>query len=101
MKTREEIIDRLKALKPVLKEEFHIDSLVLFGSYATKRATVESDLDILIETDKEAREIYALKQRLKRFLSQELGIKKIDIARKKYLKPYAKTFIMRDSVNVF
>lgn len=101
MKKRDEIIRTLKALKPILKDEYHIVSLSLFGSYAKEEATPQSDLDILIETDADAKDIFLLKQNLKVFLSKKLGIKKIDITRSKYLKLYAKPLILQESIDVF
>jgi predicted nucleotidyltransferase len=49
MSTREEILDKLKALKGVLGKNYPIVTLALFGSYA--RSEHDSDIDILVELD--------------------------------------------------
>ena len=47
--TKEDILQFLRENKALLKERFHVDKIMLFGSYARDEATDESDIDILIE----------------------------------------------------
>lgn len=47
-----EIESRLRELKPVIFERFHVRQLGYFGSYATGQATQDSDVDILVEFEK-------------------------------------------------
>lgn len=49
MLTPNEIETRLKALKPVLAEKFHVRKIGYFGSYAKGLANDNSDLDLLVE----------------------------------------------------
>jgi uncharacterized protein len=49
--TREELIALLKAKKQELQQEWPIESMALFGSWARGEATPESDVDILISFD--------------------------------------------------
>ena len=49
---KEEILDFLKKNKPFFKEKFGIDGIKLFGSFARDEATIESDIDILIDMEK-------------------------------------------------
>jgi predicted nucleotidyltransferase len=51
MSTREEILDKLKALKGVLGKNYPIVTLALFGSYARSEQMNDSDIDILVELD--------------------------------------------------
>ena len=45
---RDEILDTLRAHKPVLAERFGVSGLALFGSFARGQATDSSDVDILV-----------------------------------------------------
>ena len=51
MKTREEILARLRAAKAELEGRFRVRSLALFGSCARGEQTEASDVDILVEVD--------------------------------------------------
>ena len=46
--TRDEVLDTLRAHKPVLAERFGVSELALFGSFARDQATELSDVDILV-----------------------------------------------------
>ncbi|MDF9800262.1 putative nucleotidyltransferase [Catalinimonas alkaloidigena] len=43
---KEDILQKLRDSKPFLTQQFGIESLGLFGSYATEQATTESDIDL-------------------------------------------------------
>jgi predicted nucleotidyltransferase len=47
--TQEAIIHCLRQQLDYLREEFHVKSIGLFGSFATKTATATSDVDLVIE----------------------------------------------------
>ena len=51
---RDEILDTLRAHKPVLAERFGVSGLALFGSFARGQATELSDVDILVTFDRPA-----------------------------------------------
>lgn len=51
MKTRNYILDQLLALKPALQQEFPVQRLALFGSWARNEQGESSDVDILVEVD--------------------------------------------------
>lgn len=44
-----QITSKLKELKPVLQQDYGIEEIALFGSFAKKTHAINSDLDILIE----------------------------------------------------
>ena len=48
---RDEVLDTLRAHKPVLAERFGVSRLALFGSFARDQATEFSDVDILVSFD--------------------------------------------------
>jgi predicted nucleotidyltransferase len=51
VKGRDEILARLRAVKPGLQQEFPLRRLALFGSCARNQQAVNSDVDILVEVD--------------------------------------------------
>jgi hypothetical protein len=51
MKTREEIIERLRRARPQLAREFGVTRIAVFGSYARGEQGAESDVDVLVEVD--------------------------------------------------
>ncbi len=52
MTTREDILLKLKELKPTLQKEFAIKEIGLFGSFSKNENSSESDIDLLIELEK-------------------------------------------------
>jgi predicted nucleotidyltransferase len=49
MLTKVEIENRLREIKPILAEKFHVSKIGYFGSYAVGQQTDQSDLDLLVE----------------------------------------------------
>ena len=49
--TRAEVLEMLRAHRPVLAERFGVADLALFGSYARDEGTDGSDVDILVRFD--------------------------------------------------
>jgi hypothetical protein len=99
MNTQNEIISFLQHNKTLLQNKYHITKIGIFGSFARNEQNAESDVDILIELENGTENIYDLKNSLKLFLSQSFG-RSVDIAREKYLKPFAKEQIMKDALFV-
>jgi len=52
MLTKHEIISKLTELKPVLRKEFAVKEIGLFGSFSDNSSTEESDIDILVDLEK-------------------------------------------------
>lgn len=50
--TREDIIIKLGEIKPLLKEEYFVKNIGVFGSFSDDTSTEESDIDLLVEFDK-------------------------------------------------
>ena len=75
--------------------KFNITKVALFGSYARDEATEDSDIDIMIEIEKETQNIHDKKEAFRDLIESALQ-KKVDIAREKYLKPLAKEAIEKD-----
>jgi len=92
-----EIIEKLKKLKPVLKEKFGIEEFGVFGSVARGEDTETSDIDIVILKAKE-KDYFQLIE-LKYFL-KDLFNKKIDIGYYDSIRPIIKRHIEKDLINV-
>ncbi len=70
-----EIYNKLKSLKPVLKERYGIEEFALFGSQARDDYTNDSDVDIAIL--KMEKKDYFSRVRAKYFLEELLQKKQI------------------------
>jgi predicted nucleotidyltransferase len=99
MKSLEEIKHRLKALNPVLKNNFSVDSIELFGSYVRGEQTEKSDLDVLV-TFYEPNNVDLFKFiELRLFLKDELGVD-VDLIEKDALKSRLKGPILEEAIKV-
>ncbi len=49
MMTKNEILNKLKELKPFLAKEYSVKEIGLFGSFADESANENSDIDLLVE----------------------------------------------------
>ena len=99
MKSLKEIKSRLKALNPVLKKNFSVDTIELFGSYIRGEQTEKSDLDVLI-TFLEPNNVDLFKFiELRLFLKDQLGVD-VDLIEKTALKPRLKGPILEEAIKV-
>ena len=80
MKTKDQILDFLSQNKKLLRDQYHIIRIGLFGSYARDEQNIDSDLDILVEFEENTPDLHELKKKLKDFLRKKLGTE-IDICR--------------------
>jgi uncharacterized protein len=99
MNTQHEIVEFLQNNRNLLLEKYHVTKIGLFGSFARNEQKENSDVDLLIELEEGTQNIYDVKNSLKQFLSLSFH-RSVDIAREKYLKPYAREQILRDTLYV-
>ncbi len=99
MNTQNEIINFLQNNRKLLLEKYHVTKIGLFGSFACNEQKENSDVDLLIELEDDVQNVYDLKKSLKQFLSSSFN-RSVDMAREKYLKPYAKEQILKDTLYV-
>jgi predicted nucleotidyltransferase len=99
MKTQKEIIDFLQEHKDFLQKKYMIERIALFGSFARNEQHDDSDVDLLIELKSDVSNIHDLKEGLREYLTNSFE-RSVDLARKKYLKPYAKEQILKDLLYV-
>ena len=99
MKSLEEIKHRLKVLNPVLKKNFSVDSIELFGSYVRGDQNEKSDLDVLV-TFFEPNNVDLFKFiELRLFLKDELCVD-VDLIEKDTLKTRLKGQILEEAIKV-
>lgn len=94
--TKQEALEILKRSKSHLRE-FHVSSLSLFGSVARDEATPGSDIDILVEFDKDARIGLFELVRLKTYLSELLNAE-TDLVTPDALHPLLRDDILQEAI---
>ena len=87
----------LRQLLPDLQLSFGVRSFGIFGSYVRGQQGRKSDIDILVDFDREPT-LFAF-IRLENRLSRELGLK-VDLVMKSALKPAIGRHIMREVIPV-
>ena len=97
--TQKDVIDFIKANKEFLKKRYHITEIGIFGSFVNNTQTDKSDIDLLVEFEKDTQNLWNLKEELKDLFYQEFH-RKTDIVRAKFLKPYAKDKILKETIYV-
>ena len=99
MKSLKEIKRLLKVLNPVLRKNFSVKTLELFGSFVRGEQTEKSDLDVLV-TFAEPNNVDLFKFiELRLFLKDELGVD-VDLIEKDMLKPRLKGQILEEAIKV-
>jgi len=76
--TRDDILEKLAASRPDL-DQFHVESLSVFGSVARGEASDDSDVDVLVTFEPGAVVGMFEFVRLQRYLSELLG-RRVDLA---------------------
>lgn len=92
MLTKDEILSKLRELKPTLNKEFAVKEIGLFGSFSDGSYTSESDIDLLVELEKPIGwKFFSLEI----YLEKKFG-RKIDLVTKNALKDQIKEPILKD-----
>lgn len=91
MNTENSILEKLRELKPMLKKDYLVTEIGLFGSFSDDTYTDNSDIDILIELERPIGwRIFTLEI----FLEKTFG-RKIDLVTKGALKEQIKDQILK------
>lgn len=88
----QEIIQKLKDLKPTLSSEFSIKRIGVFGSFVRGEATPDSDIDILVELEKPIGWKFFM---IEPFLRKNLG-RKVDLVTEKAIRKEMKNQILNE-----
>ncbi|WP_281950349.1 nucleotidyltransferase family protein [Nitrosophilus kaiyonis] len=91
------LLEKLKEAKNILKEEFGIEKIAIFGSFARNEEKENSDIDIVILKMK--RKNGFLIAKAKRFLNEYLNTN-VDIGLYDSMHPYIKKEIKKDMIYV-
>jgi Predicted nucleotidyltransferases len=94
MKDAYEIKEKLRAYKPIIKERFKVKNIGIFGSFARGEQTLKSDIDILVEFDKEGK-TFRNYMELKYFLEDLLGLE-VDLVMIGAIKDELKETILKE-----
>ena len=98
MKNIEEIKKILDMYKPILKKKFKVKKIGIFGSYVRREETFISDIDILVDFEKEGK-TFDNYMELKYFLEELLGLE-VDLVMKGALKEELKDVILKEVIYV-
>lgn len=94
---RQKIIQILKDEKPVLQQQFGVEEIALFGSYARNEATAGSDVDLLVKmNDKSLRGFIGFID----YLQEKLQLKIDLVLKTKFLSPRFSNLIEKDIILV-
>jgi len=94
-----ELLQQLASLKKPLREK-GIASLSLFGSFATGKANLQSDIDVLVETlPRKSLSLIDLAN-VKNLLEERLG-RTVDVVPKEGLDPYIRARVLEEARKVF
>ena len=99
MKTLEKVTAIIENLKPLLSEQYGVETIGVFGSYTRGEQTKKSDIDILVTFREDAHPGFFKFLELEEFLAGKLGIK-VDLVSKEALKPYIGKHILEEVVMV-
>lgn len=94
---REQIIEKLRELKPMLAEKYHICNVGLFGSYARDDANENSDIDLLVDYD-QVTPLWDVVETIDDL--EQVFKRKVEVTHRKYLKKYIKEYVMREVIFV-
>jgi predicted nucleotidyltransferase len=88
---------RIRAILPVIRKEFKVKSVGIFGSYVRGEQKSESDLDVLVEFEEPISLLKLVS--LENYLSDLLGVK-VDLVPKADLRPELRSRILSEEVTV-
>ncbi len=97
MLTKDEILNKLREIKPELYNKFYIKNLGLFGSYVRGENSETSDIDVLIEYEENSPFSLFTLIGAEHFLTELFGIK-VDLVNKKSIKPALKDIILNEVI---
>ena len=91
MITKENILAKLRELKPTLYKDYAVTEIGLFGSFTDNTSNEDSDIDILVELEKPIGwKFFSLEMYLEKIFNR-----KIDLVSKNALKDQIKETILK------
>ena len=99
MLTQQNILQFLAGNKEKLREDFSVERIGLFGSFASGNAVSQSDVDILVSFKKGTCGLHEKKKALQQYLKETFH-RDVDLCTEKYIKPYFKEQILKQAIYV-
>ncbi len=97
MQTLDDIKHTLQRHKDELKTKYKIREIGIFGSYTRQEQSDESDIDILVEFEPNAKISLLDFVRLESYLTELLGVK-VDLVEKPGIKQALRKYIMNEVI---
>ena len=97
MLTKTEILLFLKKNKAYLHQQFGVEQIGIFGSFARDEANEKSDIDFLVEIDAPLEVYKETKEALHNYLKNAFG-REVDLANPNSLKPHYKERILKQAL---
>ncbi len=97
MKKIDQLINKLKEIKPIIESKYSVKNLEVFGSYIRGKQKKGSDLDVLVEFH-ETIDLFKYIE-LENYLSEKLGVK-VDLVMKDTLKPRIRDRVLKEAIPV-
>ena len=95
--TKEELEKKLAAHREELKE-MGVVSLAVFGSVVRNESTPQSDIDLLVEFDRDVGLFHLFE--IQHRLEEIIGVPKVDLIQKGAIHPALREHILSEAVNV-
>lgn len=89
------ILDILRANRERLRDEFGIERIGLYGSFARNEQTEKSDVDLLFDLKNEFRLSWTERQRLYQILRRKLH-RKLDLVEGRYMNPIIRHYAIKE-----
>ena len=99
MHTKQDILNFLRDNKEYLLKHFQLTKVGIFGSFARGEERSDSDIDLLIEREPDAKNIFNSDWDLRELLKKQFN-RGVDICEEKYIKSYFKKYILQDAIYI-
>ncbi|MCG6154072.1 nucleotidyltransferase family protein [Leptospira bandrabouensis] len=97
VESKQDLIEKLAKLKPVLSNDFGVLQIGIFGSFAKDKISSESDIDLLVEMkNPDFDSLVGLKIYLEQLFERNVDL----IRKRKQIKPSFLNRIQKDLINV-
>ena len=97
MYSLQELKSNILSLKPYIQENYDVDEIYIFGSYARKDQNESSDIDLLVDFKKTPDLLTFIE--MEEFLSKELN-HDVDLVPKRKLKPQLRDTILKEAIAI-
>lgn len=94
---RQEVLERLRVLKPEISVLYKVTDMELFGSIVRGEGNIYSDIDVLVDFTKEA-DMFDLVA-LSSYLEEKLG-RKVDVVPKQALREELRSTVLAEAVRI-